>query len=265
MELLTTCGPFSCKTLLHSLQRATSAMWGSWAKRHLPVHSSTFSPRNVVLLLLLSLSLEETSSSPMKRVKEKPGVCPHERITCETKVPDWCQTDGHCAEQMKCCSFACGKKCMDPLQEPCMLPSEQGNCNSNIMHWYFDNKHHLCKPFTYGGCYGNANNFISKEHCIMACTLIVKKGHCPLFPFKNRMECSSLCKSDIDCPQRDKCCESMCGFVCAMAWTAKSGFCPHKPVVCSTFDRPKCLQDNDCPVSQKCCSHCGLKCLEPQK
>ncbi|XP_040302724.1 WAP four-disulfide core domain protein 8 [Herpailurus yagouaroundi] len=152
---------------------------------------------------------------------EKPGVCPHERITCETKVPDWCQTDGHCVEQMKCCSFACGKKCMDPLQEPCMLPSDQGNCNSNIMHWYFDNKHHLCKPFTYGGCYGNANNFISKEHCIMACTLIVKKGHCPLFPFKNRMECSSLCKSDIDCPQSDKCCESMCGFVCAMAWTGE--------------------------------------------
>uniref|UniRef100_A0A673UNM0 WAP four-disulfide core domain 8 n=1 Tax=Suricata suricatta TaxID=37032 RepID=A0A673UNM0_SURSU len=230
----------------------------------LPVHSSAFFPRNVAFLLLLSLSLEETSSSPMQRVKMKPGVCPHERITCETKVPDLCKTDEQCIEQTKCCSFACGKKCMDPLKEPCLLPLDQGRCNINITHWYFDNKYRLCKPFTYGGCHGNANNFISEEHCTMACPLIVKEGHCPLFPFKSRMKCSALCKSDIDCPQSDKCCESTCGFVCAMAWTAKSGFCPHKPVVCSKLERPKCLQDNDCPVSQKCCSHCGLKCLEPQ-
>jgi len=37
--------------------------------RHLPLHSSTFSWRNVALLLLLSLSLEQTSASPSYRVK----------------------------------------------------------------------------------------------------------------------------------------------------------------------------------------------------
>lgn len=49
----------------------------------------------------------------------------------------------------------------------------------------------------------------------------VKDGQCPLFPFKNRMECSASCKSDYDCPLNEKCCESMCGFDCAMAWTGK--------------------------------------------
>ncbi|KAJ8787121.1 hypothetical protein J1605_023153 [Eschrichtius robustus] len=50
----------------------------------------------------------------------------------------------------------------------------------------------------------------------------VKDGQCPLFPFKNRMECSASCKSDFDCPPNEKCCESMCGFDCAMAWTGRS-------------------------------------------
>lgn len=51
--------------------------------------------------------------------------------------------------------------------------------------------------------------------------VLAKKGQCPLFPLKNRMMCSALCKSDIDCPQTEKCCESICGFVCATAWTGK--------------------------------------------
>lgn len=51
--------------------------------------------------------------------------------------------------------------------------------------------------------------------------VLVKKGQCPLFPFKDRMECPTSCKSDFDCPETDKCCESMCGFVCAKAWTGE--------------------------------------------
>ncbi|XP_025731114.1 WAP four-disulfide core domain protein 8 [Callorhinus ursinus] len=237
----------------------------SKAARHLPLHSSTFSWRNVALLLLLSLSLEESTSSPIKRVKQKPGVCPRERVICETEVPDSCTTDLQCLKHMKCCSFGCGKKCMDPFQEPCMLPFDEGYCNISILRWYFDFKHQSCQPFIYGGCHGNANNFISIANCKMACSSVVKNGQCPLFPFKDRMVCPASCKSDSDCPKTDKCCESMCGFVCAKAWTVKSGSCPRKPMVCSKIDRPKCLKDHDCPVSQKCCSHCGLKCLEPQK
>ncbi|XP_068842932.1 WAP four-disulfide core domain protein 8 [Capricornis sumatraensis] len=229
---------------------------------HLPFHSSW---RNVALLLLLSLSLEQTSASPSYRVKKKPGECPQERITCSSKAPDLCKTDSNCDEHLKCCSFACGKKCMDPYEEPCLLPLDQGQCKNTVKQWYFNIKQHICKPFFYGGCLGNANNFSKKEDCMKACSSVVKDGQCPLFPFKNRMECSASCKSDYDCPLNEKCCESMCGFDCAMAWTVKAGFCPNKPPICSMIDRPKCLQDNDCPLTTKCCSRCGLKCLEPLK
>ncbi|XP_014590746.1 WAP four-disulfide core domain protein 8 isoform X1 [Equus przewalskii] len=232
--------------------------------RQLPLHSSTFSWRNVALLVLLFLSLEQTSASLSKKVKHKPGECPKERLTCTSKLPDSCKTDFNCHEHLKCCSFACGKKCMDPYQEPCSLPLDPGNCESPARHWYFDFKDHLCKPFAYRGCDGNANNFFNREDCKTACSLAAKKGQCPLFPLKNRMMCSALCKSDIDCPQTEKCCESICGFVCATAWTVKAGFCPRKPTECSKIDKPKCLRDDDCPVSEKCCSRCGLKCMEPQ-
>ncbi|XFG06647.1 hypothetical protein AB1E19_010271 [Capra hircus] len=232
---------------------------------HLPFHSSTFFWRNVALLLLLSLSLEQTSASPSYRVKKKPGECPQERITCSSKAPDLCKTDSNCDEHLKCCSFACGKKCMDPYEEPCLLPLDQGQCKNTVKQWYFNIKQRICKPFFYGGCLGNANNFPKKEDCMKACSSVVKDGQCPLFPFKNRMECSASCKSDYDCPLNEKCCESMCGFDCAMAWTVKAGFCPNKPPICSMIDRPKCLQDNDCPLTTKCCSRCGLKCLEPLK
>ncbi|XP_019605190.1 WAP four-disulfide core domain protein 8 [Rhinolophus sinicus] len=246
--------------LLGLLQRETSAIWG---KRHLPLHSSTFSGRNVTLLLLLSLSLEETFASLYKRVEKKPGTCPKERLTCRAKVPDLCRTDISCDGFLKCCSFTCGKKCMDPYKEPCMLPLDPGNCKNMTQHWYFDSKYNLCKPFKYGGCQGNANNFFSQEDCTKACSLTEKKGVCPLFPFKNRMECSPSCKSDNDCPETEKCCDSTCGFVCIIPWTVKTGLCPQK-FTCPKIDKPKCLTDEDCPLEEKCCLHCGLKCVEPR-
>ncbi|XP_053783381.1 WAP four-disulfide core domain protein 8 [Desmodus rotundus] len=256
--------------LLDLLQRVTSDLWKRSSTGHaslrdtfLPCGSSTFSRRKVVLLLFLSLSLEQTWAEPRKRVRQKPGVCPQERITCEAYVPDLCREDLSCGGQRKCCSFACGKKCMDPYEEPCMLSVDPGNCRSVNKRWYFDLKDKLCKRFNYGGCSGNANHFLSQNDCMTACSLTVKKGECPLFPSEERKKCSGSCKSDHDCPQMEKCCESMCGFVCARAWTVKSGLCPEKPPSCLKIDKPKCLHDEDCPLGMKCCSRCGLKCLEP--
>lgn len=66
---------------------------------------------------------------------------------------------------------------------------------------------------------GGGMGWDSKE--LTSALVLVKMGQCPLYPFKPRVECSASCKSDIDCPQTEKCCESMCGFVCANAWTGE--------------------------------------------
>lgn len=62
--------------------------------------------------------------------------------------------------------------------EPCMLPSDAGDCHDNQTRWYFDSEKHYCRPFTYSGCHGNSNNFLSKMDCKNACMLI-GKSHVP--------------------------------------------------------------------------------------
>lgn len=54
---------------------------------------------------------------------------------------------------------------------------------------------------------------------LISALVLVKMSRCPLFP--TRMECSAACKSDNDCPGTEKCCESMCGFVCSTGWTGE--------------------------------------------
>ncbi|XP_007538597.1 WAP four-disulfide core domain protein 8 [Erinaceus europaeus] len=146
----------------------------------------------------------------------KPGICPKERFTC-VSVTSECDSDSDCEGYLKCCSFNCERKCMDSYQEPCFLKLDPGNCRLTELRWHFDFNRKVCKPFIYKGCSKNSNNFINWEDCQKACSSVVKKGQCPHFPFKNRMECTSSCKSDIDCPENEKCCESICGFSCSFA------------------------------------------------
>lgn len=63
----------------------------------------------------------------------------------------------------------CKKKCI-PKDKPtpirvCHLRYEPGPCKANVTRWYFDSMYDACIPFTYGGCKGNENNFLSKEAC----------------------------------------------------------------------------------------------------
>nr|XP_021518958.1 WAP four-disulfide core domain protein 8 [Meriones unguiculatus] len=230
--------------------------------RPLPLPGSTSSRRSQTLMLFLFLALELTSAFYTIKIKQKVGECPRREMECPHRGVNSCTTDFNCEAHLKCCYFACGRMCMDPYEEPCMLPLEAGNCGGNENRWYFDSERQQCRSFKFTGCHGNVNNFLSMSDCRKACILIVKKGQCPLFPLQTRMECPSSCKNDMDCLEKEKCCESRCGFVCAKAWLVKTGFCPPKPMKCSKIDRPLCLHDNDCPLDQKCCSRCGLKCLE---
>ncbi|XP_023405638.1 WAP four-disulfide core domain protein 8 [Loxodonta africana] len=148
---------------------------------------------------------------------EKPGKCPKERLHC-TSLNSSCETDLDCQDYLKCCSFNCMKTCLDPYKEPCLLPLKPGDCHDQETRYFYSPKNHQCMSFVYRGCHGNVNNFLSKNNCKKACARVFKKGQCPLFPFNNRMECPSGCRSDYDCPRTDKCCDSACGFVCAKAW-----------------------------------------------
>ncbi|XP_018562061.1 papilin [Anoplophora glabripennis] len=51
----------------------------------------------------------------------------------------------------------------------CFLPSDPGPCRNGTVRYYYDRSDGVCKSFTFGGCHGNRNNFISVEECLQYC------------------------------------------------------------------------------------------------
>ncbi|XP_065722468.2 papilin isoform X4 [Drosophila suzukii] len=51
----------------------------------------------------------------------------------------------------------------------CEQPVESGPCAGNFERWYYDNESDICRPFTYGGCKGNKNNYPTEHACNYNC------------------------------------------------------------------------------------------------
>ncbi|VDP00604.1 unnamed protein product [Schistosoma mattheei] len=47
----------------------------------------------------------------------------------------------------------------------CRLPYDHGGCSNFEKRWYYDMHKRMCLPFTYGGCFGNSNRFLTKAEC----------------------------------------------------------------------------------------------------
>uniref|UniRef100_A0A131YU26 Tissue factor pathway inhibitor n=1 Tax=Rhipicephalus appendiculatus TaxID=34631 RepID=A0A131YU26_RHIAP len=47
----------------------------------------------------------------------------------------------------------------------CFLPKVVGRCRAAFPRWYFNKEKRSCVTFIYGGCQGNANNFLTQSDC----------------------------------------------------------------------------------------------------
>ncbi|XP_030894018.1 kunitz-type protease inhibitor 1 isoform X2 [Leptonychotes weddellii] len=57
----------------------------------------------------------------------------------------------------------------------CVDLPDTGLCLENIPRWYYNPFSERCARFTYGGCYGNKNNFEEEQQCLASCRGISKK------------------------------------------------------------------------------------------
>ncbi|KAK7473996.1 hypothetical protein BaRGS_00034765 [Batillaria attramentaria] len=51
----------------------------------------------------------------------------------------------------------------------CHLPAVPGLCRGYFPRFFYNNRSGKCEEFIYGGCGGNANNFMTEEVCTEAC------------------------------------------------------------------------------------------------
>ncbi|XP_072181151.1 uncharacterized protein [Diadema setosum] len=54
-------------------------------------------------------------------------------------------------------------------RDACELKAKAGPCNESEIRWAYSTDKGKCAPFTYGGCGGNPNNFVSKAECRKYC------------------------------------------------------------------------------------------------
>uniref|UniRef100_A0A670K6R8 BPTI/Kunitz inhibitor domain-containing protein n=1 Tax=Podarcis muralis TaxID=64176 RepID=A0A670K6R8_PODMU len=59
----------------------------------------------------------------------------------------------------------------DFLRDYCDQPLDVGCCNKDLPRFYYDYSSRTCKPFNYGGCAGNRNNFETENECLWACAI----------------------------------------------------------------------------------------------
>ncbi|XP_064457573.1 papilin-like isoform X2 [Ornithodoros turicata] len=59
----------------------------------------------------------------------------------------------------------CKKRCEDA----CEQEEDGGTCDAHLKRFYYDKKEKNCRPFIYGGCIGNGNNFYTEDQCNKRC------------------------------------------------------------------------------------------------
>ncbi|XP_023598009.1 WAP four-disulfide core domain protein 6A-like [Trichechus manatus latirostris] len=95
--------------------------------------------------------------------------CPRIRVKCEVQERDQCSIRRPCPGSLKCCTYSCGKKCLDLRQDICSMPEDTGPCLAYIPRWWYNRETKNCYKFIYGGCLGNSNNFQSESICMISC------------------------------------------------------------------------------------------------
>ncbi|CAD6186601.1 unnamed protein product [Caenorhabditis auriculariae] len=95
----------------------------------------------------------------------------YEPKSAQCKMMMWggCAGNGNRFSAKSDCESLCTEESSWNSENFCELPRSSGPCMDSISMWYFDSSQNECKQFTYGGCRGNGNRFVSKNQCQKSC------------------------------------------------------------------------------------------------
>lgn len=92
-----------------------------------------------------------------------------------------------CARENKCKLYS-RASCVSPIKkskekkilpDKCQKPMDIGPCKASVKRFFYNQTSQQCQQFTFGGCKGNENNFVTSEQCNTHCTnahLLQKKS-----------------------------------------------------------------------------------------
>ncbi|KAM5158341.1 BPTI/Kunitz domain-containing protein-like [Mantella aurantiaca] len=106
---------------------------------------------------------------------------------CQLFFYGGCKGNGNNFNGKDSCERACLKaKSIQPTVKPgpkvsptpgtgaassCQLPMDVGFCDIDVLRYYYNSTENKCRIFTYHGCFGNANNFMTKLECDKKCLM----------------------------------------------------------------------------------------------
>jgi hypothetical protein len=85
--------------------------------------------------------------------------------TCKKFVYGGCGGNENNFETIEDCLSTCAAAASSPCEEEKVT----GPCFAAFRRFYFNKATGKCEKFTYGGCQGNSNNFLTKEDCQAVC------------------------------------------------------------------------------------------------
>ncbi|CAL8363228.1 unnamed protein product [Merluccius merluccius] len=131
--------------------------------------------------------------------------------------------------------------------EYCRRPMAVGPCRAAFRRFYYDSSTQTCKPFVYGGCLSNRNNFHSQEECAEACQGVT--GPDMMMEVESKQAVRSL--SDLAPSQPDRCGAEPEVGLCRAA--LPRWFYNSKTRTCETFIYGGCRGNQNNYASQEAC------------
>ncbi|GMS79468.1 hypothetical protein PENTCL1PPCAC_1643 [Pristionchus entomophagus] len=92
------------------------------------------------------------------------------RRSCRQMVWGGCGGNGNRFSSKSECEQLCVRETAYPEgANVCMMATDAGPCNDAVTMWHYDMGAGACRQFTYGGCRGNGNRFLTRDACERQC------------------------------------------------------------------------------------------------